>query len=139
MGFVQIAILTQFLVMDPRGSKEPEYTFVPDTTRYVTVVRGNTRSIGLLDANGNFIPDRRWLHVPNNRGLSAVPATTFINRPARDPVYEYRSGRLVLGALDEQGNFLPKTGSKVIPFSEYHYTKQAIPIYNLPGRFEPVK
>ncbi len=52
-----------------------------------------------------------------------------------EPVYEYRSGRLIKGELDKEGNFLPDLPGKVIDFKDYRYSKTAIRIYNLPGSF----
>lgn len=41
--------------------------------------------------------------------------------------------------LDEDGNFVPALGSKAIDFKEYHYSKDAPRIYNLPGTSEQRK
>jgi hypothetical protein len=52
-----------------------------------------------------------------------------------EPVYEYRSGRLVSGNLDTDGNFLPDVGAPVTDFQDYRPVPGARRIYNLPGRF----
>ncbi len=118
---------------------QPEYRYVENTERYVGVHRGRQVFIGKLDHAGNFIRDPGWDPLRLGAGASSVPPYDMINfrRPGLIHVYEYRSGRLVQGELDEQGNFVPAIGSKVIDFKDYHYGKDAPRIYNLPGRFEP--
>jgi hypothetical protein len=112
-----------------------EYEYVKDTNQYVAIFRGEFRSIGKLDAAGNFDPDPRYHNVQG--GLSSVPAFIVLNRlhPRKERVYEYRSDRLILGELDEKGNFVPEIGSKVIEFKDYQYKKGAVRIYNLPGYY----
>ncbi len=118
------------------GEKSSDYKFVPETARYVALKRGDTYSIGKLDQAGNFLPDPRWLDVRGD--LSAgVPFVEGLTIKANVTIYEYRSGRLILGKFDEKGNFIPKLGSKVIDFKDYRYSKEAPRIYNLPGRFVP--
>jgi hypothetical protein len=118
----------------PVARTEPpvEYEFVPDLDRYVMMTRGPAQSVGKLDAAGNFVPDRRWLNVRGK--VSGAPPYTLITGAA-GPAYEYRSGRLVKGRLDEDGNFVPQLGSVVIPLRAYDPGPGAAPIYNLPGRF----
>jgi hypothetical protein len=50
-------------------------------------------------------------------------------------VYEYRSGRLVPGNLDDDGHFLPDLGAQVTDFQDYRPVAGARRICNLPGRF----
>jgi hypothetical protein len=66
-----------------------------------------------------------------------VPVCPVINsrRLGREPVYEYRSGRLIKGELDKEGDFIPDLGSKVTDFKDYRPGKGVPVIYNLPGRF----
>src|SRR5205823_14564030 len=96
----------------------------------------DTYSSGKLDAAGNFIPEPRWMNI-GGEVSGAPPIARTLNRrvPDGEPVYEYRSGRLIKGILDAQGNFVPDLGSKVIDFRDYRYNERAIRIYNLPGRF----
>jgi hypothetical protein len=52
-----------------------------------------------------------------------------------EPVFEYRSRRLIPGNLDEDGTFLPDVGSRVVDFQDYHPGSGVRRVYNLPGRF----
>lgn len=116
------------------GRATDEYEFVLDTDQFVLVNRTAGRfSIGKLDPAGNFVPDKRWLMLEPG-AVSGVPPTKGIT--LRGPAYEYRSGRLVKGELDEDGNFLPEIGSKVLDFKDYRYSDKALRIYNLPGYFK---
>ncbi len=112
-----------------------EYVFVKDTQRYVALVRGETQSIGKLDAAGNFLPDPRWFNLKRGQPLPKAPPFTVINAPPQKGVYEYRSGMLIKGDLDEKGNFLPDIGSEVVSFKDYRYREDGPRIYNLPGKF----
>jgi hypothetical protein len=116
-----------------------EYTFVGDTTVLIGLIHGQEFRIGRLDKSGNFSPDERWPVFRTDAMLSGIPQFRFINGPATAPtekVYEYRSGRLVIGSLDMAGNFTPQLGSKIISFEDHlaHYEPGKSPrIYNLPG------
>jgi len=112
-----------------------EYEFVPDPSQWVMVLQNAYESIGKLDAAGNFLPDERWLRRPQGSFYFSTPPVRLINPPERKGVYEFRSGRLMKGDFDKGGNFIPEVGSKVIDFKDYHYSKTAPVIYNLPGRF----
>jgi hypothetical protein len=118
----------------PVARTEPavEYEFVLELDRYVMMTRGPARSVGKLDAAGNFVPDGRWLNVRGK--VSGAPPYALITGRA-GPAYEYRSGRLVKGRLDGDGNFVPELGSVVVPLRAYDPGPGAVPIYNLPGRF----
>ncbi len=120
---------------------EPRYHYVEDTTPYVGVQRGQQLFLGKLNHAGTFIPDCRWRGLKVGSPLSSVPPFQIINvrGPGRTQVYEYQSGRLIPGKLDDEGNFVPDLGAKVSDFKDYHYSKDARCIYNLPGRFEPKK
>ena len=119
----------------PSGPQGSHYRFAPDTNRWVGIKRNATGgAIGKLDSAGNFTPDRLYLDVNVTGPLSNVPPFTVINRPAAR-AYEYRSGRLIPGSIDEDGNFIPKLGGKIISFKEYRYGPNAPRIWNLPGRF----
>jgi hypothetical protein len=69
--------------------------------------------------------------------FSAVPPHQLVNGAGLTPkrVYEYRSGRLILGVMTAEGHFLPDVGSTVIKFGDYKYGPEAVPIWNLPGNF----
>lgn len=53
-------------------------------------------------------------------------------------VFEYRSGRLIKGALHKTGNFVPELGSKVLDVKEYDPMRDRR-IYNLPGLFRRIE
>jgi hypothetical protein len=115
-----------------------EYEYVEDLKTMVRHRCGDMMYIGYLDAAGNFYPDadypRGW---PARRGGN-FPIARVTNGPfvlPEDRVYEFRSGRLILGVLKENGDFIPDLGAKVIPFKDYRYSKDALRIYNLPGKF----
>ena len=128
VAFVSAFVPLGSLIVDAGG-----YKFILDNERWVAMQFGQTHSIGKLDRFGNFVPDRRWVSV---RGAtSGNPPYTLINAGPR-PAYEFRSGRLILGELTESGNFVPKTGSKVVLLEDYRPGEDVLPIYNLPGRFE---
>jgi hypothetical protein len=118
---------------EPSGEK---YEFQEDLKRYVGLRRQGLVTLGHLDAKGNFIPLPRVEPIDPRNPFSG-PAYTIINAPGRpdEPVYEFRSGRLIKGKLTEEGDFVPDEGSKVISFRDYQFGKDAPRIYNLPGRF----
>ena len=109
-----------------------EYEFVRNLDRYVGFKHGDSYSVGKLDEAGNFLPDPRWCNVKG--ALSDAPPFTLLNdRPGR--VYEYRSGRLIIGDIDEKGLFLPDLGSRIMSLKDYRPGGTTPRIYNLPGSF----
>jgi hypothetical protein len=126
-----------------------KYVFEPSDHCYAEVFRkGGTAGVkdptglelwqGHLDRNGSFWPNPA---VPV-RGFSAgIRHMNTINEPKHknEEVYEYRSGRLIKGNLDEDGNFIPVLGSTVTDFKDFQYSPKCPRIYNLPGEFVPVK
>jgi hypothetical protein len=137
MGLVYTAAVGLLIGYHP---PEPEYVFVPDTTRWVMIERWvgkEPRTVllrGKLDAEGNFVQHAKYESII----LSCPPGCTLINSPGDSPkpVYEFRSGRLIKGQLMPDGNFVPDVGSTVIHFQDYRYSPDAIPIWNLPGYFK---
>src|SRR5216683_8223359 len=126
---IYLIALSSLLLGQYRTSDE-EYEFVPDTDRKVRLKHGDTYSTGKLDAEGNFQP------FPNSVNLSGAFSGTHVHlNYIKGPTYEYRSGRLILGELDEKGNFIPKVDSKVIDFKDYRFEEKATRIKNLPGKF----
>jgi hypothetical protein len=119
-----------WLLVGNRSIADDHYEFVPDTDRFVGLYRGNRESIGKLDHKGNFIPDPRWVDI----GEGSYFMHERINLHA-GPAYEFRSGRLILGEIDKEHNFIPKLDSKVIDFEDFKFSETAIRIYNLPGKF----
>jgi hypothetical protein len=118
------------------GMGDKQYEYQEDLKRYIGNLREGQIILGNLDARGNFVPLPRVKPIEVGQPFSG-PAYTIINRPLKpnEPVYEYRSGVLIKGTLDTEGNFLPEVGSKVLPFKDYRYGKDAPRIYNLPGKF----
>ncbi len=108
--------------------------YIEETEKYVAMIHGDTYALGKLDKAGTFTPDRKYPPVRLGEGLTSSPGFRLLNG---DPgtAYEYRSGRLILGYIDQKGNFVPDLGSKVIAFEDYRPGGNAPPIYNLPGRF----
>jgi hypothetical protein len=115
------------------GNQE-EYEFVEDLSREVWIIQGDAMIYGRLDAAGNFMPD--WKVDPVKRGRpSSGPGGFVINSPPQKGVYEFRSGRLVPGDIDDKRNFVPTEGGRIIDFKDYHYGAKAPKIYNVPGKF----
>jgi hypothetical protein len=102
----------------------------------VEVVHGRTSSIGKLDAAGNFLPEPEWLNQSRHQASSGIMPAELLNGRAEKNVYEFRSGRLIKGDLNQNGYFVPEVGSRVIDFKDYHYREGGPRIWNLPGRFE---
>jgi hypothetical protein len=128
------------LLTQGAGGADEGYRFVPNTDRWVAL-RYDTESyrsssIGKLDKKGNFLPDRRFVDV-RGPGLSGAPPRVSLNANDDEPVYEYRSGRLIKGRIDKGGSFVPDLGEKVIRFEDYKPGEDTTRIYNLPGKFVP--
>jgi hypothetical protein len=120
----------------PLQGQGMDYEFQQDLTPYYALVRDGKFVLGHLDAAGNFIPVAGMAPLKVGQAFSG-PAYTELNvaRNRNEPVFEYRSGRLVKGVLDREGNFVPDAGSTVLDFKDYRYAPDAVRIYNLPGRF----
>jgi hypothetical protein len=129
-------------IPDRQRLNSPAFQFVPDTSPLVGIDHGHreTFSTGHLDVAGNFIPDGPFINRNVHRGRSASPPFRFINTSGSLPemeAYEYRSGRLLKGKINKDGDFVPDLDSKVISLESYleHYDPDKSPeIYNLPGR-----
>lgn len=114
--------------------EEKEYDYRENLNRLVGVGSSEGIYLGYLDANGNFAPK------PGVRPLGAAAAAPAWEElgpfpPSGKPAYEFRSRRLIRGSFDAHGVFVPEIGSEIVSFDKYRYSKNAIPIYNLPGRF----
>jgi hypothetical protein len=117
---------------DPPKKK---YVFVEITDRWVAVDRGEWHLVGKLDKNGDFVEEFMW---KKGQGKSLTPTITlnsavFTSNPQK--VYEFRSGMLIPGKIERDGQFIPEEGGKIIPFKDYEYSLTATPIWNLPGVF----
>lgn len=122
------------------SGESDDYVFVQDTERLVEVFHDKTTSLGYLDAAGNFVPKPEWLNHPKGEARSVIDRKPeVLNWQPEKNVYEFRSGRLIKGEIDQKGYFVPEIGSKVIDFKDYRYREGAPRIWNLPGRFEWVK
>ena len=134
------SLLLCLLCLPVSSSKIHEYEYVEDTSRGIGVERGEVLLEGRLDAAGNFTQNPGALvlkkGMPRTGGILEI---INLRRPGREHVYEFRSGRLIKGELDKDGNFIPDLGSKVIDFKDYHYKKDLLYIYNLPGYFKEKK
>jgi hypothetical protein len=133
-----LALVLSAAVIQPAlvGTPVPreEYVFVRDTDRVVAIKRGGDLLIGKLDADGNFLQEK----VRPGAGLgpsSWPPPIINMTFLGPEPVYEYRSGRLIKGELNADGNVVPEVGSKVIRFEDYRYST-GVRIWNLPGYFK---
>jgi hypothetical protein len=118
----------------PPQAKPVQYEFRQDLIIEYLLGLGDIEVFGHVDAAGNFIAERGIGVYRRGQPLSAIPPATMLNVPD-EPVYEYRSGRLVPGNMDDDGNFLADLGAKVMNFEDYHAVAGARPICNLPGRF----
>jgi hypothetical protein len=126
-----------------------EYAFKQDLTRRVGVYRGTQIYPGTLDEHGNFIPDKDCKSFRNPLlpigGDDHVQDKLKFNRyivinlqkEVNESVYEYRSGILIFGSLDDDGNFIPMLGERPILFLNYTGERTKHRIYNLPGDFVP--
>lgn len=111
-----------------------DYVFVPGMKGPVALLHEGYVIPGNLDAAGTFLPDPKCLPYKWGEGRSAGRAYRVINC-LPGTAYEYRSGRLILGFIDQEGTFIPDLGSKVISIKDYKPGGNAAPIYNLPGKF----
>jgi hypothetical protein len=138
MQFICVACL---LIAGPARdhADKDEYEFVQDTDRLVGILRGKWMIIGRLDKNGNFIPkaDGSFQVLRKDQPASSIDPFEIINSRVerRETVLEFRSGSLIKGVLETDGNFVPDLNSKVLAFKDYHYSEDSIRIYNLPGSF----
>lgn len=128
-------------------------------SRKVIRVVSNVMWVGELADDGEFLPDpelpafprpndiprtlsfswntpaavhtRMYYTLPIGGGAEGQPVTA-----KSEPVYEYRSGRIIKGVLHDTGTFVPEVGSKVLDFKDYPVNEAGPPglrVYNLPG------
>ena len=126
--------------------------------KYARVI-GDDVEFGHLSDEGEFFPDpdlpsisRAGIRTPIKDDPFGVPRYYTVPHPPWDrgpkqegqkesdpePVYEFRSGRLIKGMLQATGNFVPELGSKVTDFKDYDPNERRR-IYNLPGVLRPVE
>jgi hypothetical protein len=123
--FVERSVYFRTPVAVLKGRINREGTFIPDEAAAQTPRGTMYPSVYGLAVNDRFFP--RDQHKP------------ISNDPAAEPVYEYRSGYLILGDLMRDGYFVPKAKSTIIRFADYVPSPTAIRIYNLPGEFRQIK
>lgn len=130
---ISLVIQVGTLAGDPPS---PQYKFVEDISRHVSLLSGDAIMYGHLDRRGNFVPR---FSLRAGSGGSGLPPSQLINGSFGSQVYEFRSGRLVKGIIEKGGRFVPNLGTEIIDFKEYKFAPDAIPIYNLPGYFIQVQ
>ncbi len=141
MLFLYVALLVNPIADDVKKPPEVQYVFVEDLKEWVVMQRAGVAYWGRLDAAGNFLHDAGRTSVPKDAmHKSGLPEARELNFPRggeQETVYEYRSGRLIKGVLDKDGEFIPELKSKAVLLRDYKYHPKALRIYNLPGRFKP--
>jgi hypothetical protein len=114
---------------------------------WVAHVRDELMELGHLNDQGDFVPDYGLPVFPLTQPAKPAgeqgthpPTLWYYNLPVEgaegESTYEYRSGRLLKGILRKSGTFVPDRDSRVLDFKDYVPGKQALRIYNLPGRLE---
>jgi hypothetical protein len=114
--------------------------FVENTKPLISIMRNELQYMGNWDSAGDFIRAPGMSVYRVGQPFRTMPPSAV--RPANMPfgvstekVYEFRSGMLIKGILERNGNFVPDLDSKVMPFAEYRPNERTLRIYNLPGRF----
>lgn len=130
--FIGATLLTTCLLVPKRNAPpcqedKIDYEFIPRVNRECALGLAGKNYAGRLDAAGNFVWEPTW--------SAGISGPELLNMADDKPVYEYRSGYLIKGIINEHLKFVPELGSKVISFKDYRYSKNAIRIYNLPGEF----
>lgn len=128
-------------VPNPGKDRPPSTDYEFKLTPTVAYSRqfGNMLYYGTLDEFGNFVPSPtvRGMDVTKAMPKDADKYIPLMSHIKQKHVYEFRSWTLIPGII-ENGEFLPDLDNKIIDFADYRYSKEAKPIYNLPGKFFPV-
>lgn len=124
-------------VPQPRKEEDHEFKLTPNVA--YSRQFGNMMYYGTLDEFGNFVPSPtiRGMDVTKGMPKDADKYIPLMSHIKQKQVYEFRSWTLIPGII-ENGEFLPDLDNKIIDFADYRYSKDAKPIYNLPGKFFPV-
>lgn len=132
------------------GNSGVEYSYKENLNRRVYIRRGELYYISKLDAAGNFIPLNHGINIGGtffgNIEIANNVGPKFAKWPAdkgpvpdwskvKEPVYEYRSGWLIHGWLDLDGNFIPDPAKAITAFKDFIFNPDGDRIYNLPGTF----
>jgi hypothetical protein len=115
-----------------------EYVFVPVADMPANFDWGGTEiHVGTIDARGNFHLRKKVskLEVWKARHFDYAEGTGSYKFPEPVRVYEFRSGRLILGTMRPDGEFIPEAGSTVRKLEDYKYGQDYV-IWNLPGYFK---
>ncbi len=119
------------------SNREPEYEFRLDLKRIVAVHYKNYWEYGTLDADGRLVPQGERRRYGFNSALPDIDEVINSPRKPNEPVYEFRSARLIKGNLQQDAVFVPELASTVIDLDLYlkeYDPKNSLRIYNLPGR-----
>ena len=133
-----LSLVLAILMSDRPACSDPpneRYVFVENTNRWVVIIRGEWQLIGKLDKNGDFIQDKKYKKGQGGSRPSSVLINSSGHASKSKKVYEFRSGALIPGEIQPDGQFVPQVGGKIIPFKDYNYSPTATPIWNLPGVF----
>ncbi len=125
------------------GGPGGEYNFVLDTERMVGIDKSDCTEVGKLDKNGVFTVHYKRTFSTAQTGekfsIGGGPGYARLNITGPYPAkaFEFRSGNLHPGVMEEGGRFVPDANGKVVSFSNYRYSPVTPPIWNLPGYFRP--
>lgn len=115
----------------------------PGREHYVSYFVGGKTYFGYLDETGTFVPDT---DLPPEEGKPARPRfpDLFASEKADEPVFEFRSGRLIRGTLSKAESdgstiFLPELGSHVVAYDPTLAELKIRRIYNLPPQLKAAK
>src|SRR5437660_473997 len=105
-----------------------EYVFVADTERRVGFLRDGVVHIGTLDGVATFheqeVDDLRKSRSVRMRRVGSEWLPSHLSGPylpikCRGPAFELRSGKLIIGAVDRNGEFAATAGAATIRFEDY--------------------
>jgi hypothetical protein len=104
---------------------------------YVVTIDGNGEidDVKKTRLNKQTVNDK--VTVINWHGPAHEELSNIIGKDRK--CYEYRMKMLIPGKFDESYRFVPDKDGKIVPFEDYEYSEKAIPIWNLPGRYEKIK
>ncbi|MCI0640614.1 MAG: hypothetical protein L0Y70_16190 [Gemmataceae bacterium] len=114
-----------------------EYEFQLDLKRIIAAYSKDYWEYGTLDADGRFLPQGRKRQYGFNSALPDFEEVINTPRKPNEPVYEFRSARLIKGNLQQDAVLVPELASTVIDLDSYlkeYDPKNSPRIYNLPGR-----
>lgn len=116
-----------------QAAERPFYIRSRPNTHYH--VLGGIVYRGQINDAGDFVPAEDFKPRPLRTLVVSASSQSFLRSgKPKEPVYEYRCGRLIPGILEKEA-FVPDLDGKVIEFKTYRWSPTARRIYNLPGRF----